>query len=362
MRPLDKRFARNMTAVFAAVLGTLLIATPTIASEDHWTVLTMAPDGSWGAATSLSTNRAIAGAIVNCKTMSQSEIGCGANFTAIRAGWSLGIRCGRENIIMAAKTLADAEQAAVNREIELRQLYVPDMSSCQRVVTVDPQGAIVVHFKAAAQQEPPAGADGLPVANVVGPPQTQQPQSAVAVPGDRAPWRDLSLHRQFPWSPKWIALGTYQDIDDIRDALDRALMKIGLSANAILSSPQFTFSAAQTEVTLVIASVADLGFGDEGASLAAIYARARALGLELCPAEAGPQLRLRYRNQPVGEWLHIAMIPIVTDEGTAADFTVANGGAGLLLLGGDAHPDRIMPAAIKFVFMLPRPARNIVAR
>jgi hypothetical protein len=42
-------------------------------------------------------------------------------------------------------------------------------------------------------------------------------------------------------------------------------------------------------------------------SLHDIYARAVALGFELCPAEVGPTLRLNYLDQPLGEFLRIAM-------------------------------------------------------
>jgi hypothetical protein len=61
----------------------------------------------------------------------------------MRAGWILGIRCGNENIIASGRTLADAESAAINREIELKLHYVLDLPPCRRVVSVDPQGAIV---------------------------------------------------------------------------------------------------------------------------------------------------------------------------------------------------------------------------
>lgn len=129
-------------ASLAVALATAPMATPVVAADD-WTVLTMAPDGSWGTATNSSINEAIATAIVNCKIVYQREIGCGAASTTIRAGWSLGIRCGRENIVVAERTLADAEQAARNREAELRWRYVRDMPSCRRLVTVDSSGAIV---------------------------------------------------------------------------------------------------------------------------------------------------------------------------------------------------------------------------
>jgi hypothetical protein len=116
-------------------------------TDDDWrkdvTVLTIAPDGTWGAATEPFIHRAIANAISDCKSKYKREIGCGHQMTSVRAGWSLAIRCGNENIIASGKTLAAAEQSAINREVELRQSYVPDMPSCVRVVSVDPQGAIV---------------------------------------------------------------------------------------------------------------------------------------------------------------------------------------------------------------------------
>jgi hypothetical protein len=110
--------------------------------QHDFTVLTMAPDGSWGAATEPHINRAIAGAIASCKAMSRAQLGCGAYFTSIRAGWSLGIRCGREIIIVAEKILADAESRAIRRETKLRE--VRDMPACARVVMVDPNGVIAV--------------------------------------------------------------------------------------------------------------------------------------------------------------------------------------------------------------------------
>ena len=109
-----------------------------------FTVLTMAPDGAWGTATDPRVNRAIDLAIRNCKAMSGAALGCGAYQTIVRGGWSLGIRCGRDNIITADRDLAEAERRARKREADLRELYVSNMPPCVRVVTVDPNGNIVV--------------------------------------------------------------------------------------------------------------------------------------------------------------------------------------------------------------------------
>jgi len=112
------------------------------------TVLTMAPNGAWGAATADSVGAAIAAAIARCNGRHQRAIGCGAAYTTIRGGWSLGLRCGEENILVAEKTLIEAEQAAIDRELVLRRLYPSGMAPCVRMVSVDPSGAIVAPYAA----------------------------------------------------------------------------------------------------------------------------------------------------------------------------------------------------------------------
>lgn len=106
------------------------------------TVLVIAPDGTWGATTAPSFDEALTKAIVSCKSKYRHEIGCGYRSTAIRAGWSLAIRCGRDIIIVAAETLKAAKQAAVHSELRLRREYRPDMPPCVQVVSVDPDGRI----------------------------------------------------------------------------------------------------------------------------------------------------------------------------------------------------------------------------
>jgi hypothetical protein len=64
-------------------------------------------------------------------------------------------------------------------------------------------------------------------------------------------------------------------------------------------------------VELALLSAAKLGMEPQ-AALSDLYRRAKEAGLELCPAEVGPQLRLDYRNQPGGEALNIAMEPVAT--------------------------------------------------
>jgi len=155
-----------------------------------------------------------------------------------------------------------------------------------------------------------------------------------------------------------VVVGTHRGVGAVRDAFDRARIVIGDSADEILGRPAFSFAAEPYELSLVLRSVAELGFGERGATLAEIHSRAVRLGFELCPEEVGPQLRLQYRNQPVGEFLHLAMKPQRTYDGELTDFTLANTGAGLTLLGGSAQPDLVLAGNVTFVFV--RPSVSVV--
>jgi hypothetical protein len=161
--------------------------------------------------------------------------------------------------------------------------------------------------------------------------------------------------------PAWktITVGQHRGVNAVRNALDDARIAIGDSADEILGRPAFTFARERRQLDLVLLSVAALGFG-QGGTLADVHARAIGLGLELCPEEVGPQLRLQYLNQPVGEFLHVAMKPQRAYGGELVDFTLANSGAGLSLLGGSAQPDLVVARNVVFVFVRPSPAQVAV--
>ena len=150
--------------------------------------------------------------------------------------------------------------------------------------------------------------------------------------------------------PTWktVVLGNRRSIAALREALEAAGMAIGDLAGLALD--RLTVAAEPVQVDLVVRSAVELGITSEDTNLAEVAERARAFGLALCPAEVGPQLRLQYPDQPLGEFLRIAMRPIVTEQGTVG-ITVGNGGAGLLLIGNNSHPDRPLAAILQFVFV-----------
>ena len=109
---------------------------------------------------------------------------------------------------------------------------------------------------------------------------------------------------------------------------------------------------------LVILSVADLGL-TSGGTTDEIYAQAKKMGLELCPAWAGPELRLDYDDQPMDEWVFIGMKQIADASGRPSVFCVGRGADGAWLSASDAHPGGRWHSDFRFAFAMPRkPART----
>ena len=75
------------------------------------------------------------------------------------------------------------------------------------------------------------------------------------------------------------------------------------------------------------------------------------MGLEFCPAETGPALRLVYRDQSCGEWLRIAMEAITGPDGDRVIFAVNHVNDGLWLDGDYGNPQFFWEADALFVFL-----------
>lgn len=146
---------------------------------------------------------------------------------------------------------------------------------------------------------------------------------------------------------KKVRLGIYKTPEAYRKALKKAGRGISDWSNNILD--RITCSQEEVDLDFVVLSVGDLGFKD-GARYADICAKAQELGLELCPAEVGPALRLQYGDQPSGEWLCIAMEAIDYGGDYLATFVVGNDNSDLLLGGDLCHLDYTRNASAHFVF------------
>ena len=139
--------------------------------------------------------------------------------------------------------------------------------------------------------------------------------------------------------------------DDFQKALEEAGCEVSDWASDILGKPTFTVSETEMDVDLVVVSNVELGFRG-GAKFKDIYACAKELGLELCPAEVGPGLRLQYKDQPKGEGFIVAMEPIIDSYGRPLVFRVEHNDEGLLLHGHYGRPDYSWDGDDRFVFRL----------
>jgi hypothetical protein len=178
------------------------------------------------------------------------------------------------------------------------------------------------------------------------------PVTAVGIGADVAPLgRDQTTKNVRTW--KTITLGNYGTVIELRDALVHQNIWIGDIAGQMLRLPTFALTSGQADIALSIASVRQLGL-QSGTSFTKIHASAMEHGLDLCPPEVGPQLRLQYLDQKVGEYLLIGMKPLPTADGSLACFVVGNGGAGLFIIGRSAGAESTVPSRARLVFVLRR--------
>ena len=145
------------------------------------------------------------------------------------------------------------------------------------------------------------------------------------------------FYESFPDKKIWLTtLDTDPTMKTPAEALAKLTEKsIYLSDYAKDLLSQTKFSSQSEHYELVKFTVAQLGFS-KGATTAEIYIKAKELGLELCPAEVGPQLRLAY---PGRDWFLIAMEPMLGRRGDPGVFRLS---ASVLALDLDAR--RVWPS------------------
>jgi hypothetical protein len=161
-----------------------------------------------------------------------------------------------------------------------------------------------------------------------------------------------NLYESFPDKPIFMkTIETDPDIqtpEQARQAILAKGYKIYTYADQILNKTPF--SKEKHTYNLVSFTVEQLGF-PQGAKLRDIYAKAKELGLELCPAEVGPLLRLQYTNQPDNNYLRIAMEPISGADGSPALFDVYRYDGSFWLYFSYGFPGREWDSDFQFVFL-----------
>jgi hypothetical protein len=152
-----------------------------------------------------------------------------------------------------------------------------------------------------------------------------------------------------------IELGTgFIDGPAFQKAIEAQGMKVYKPyAQDMLENPEFNVLGEHKNAELVEVSVASLGF-ERQTRYDQICARALELGLEICPAEVGPQLRLQYADQPLYEYLIVAMKAISGSDGSPLVFHVNRRGDGLWLNAARGGPGDEWAPEHRFVFLHPR--------
>lgn len=85
--------------------------------------------------------------------------------------------------------------------------------------------------------------------------------------------------------------------------LQRNGIQLNDYARILFAHSGFTTASATSDVATVELAVRNLGYA-RGATIAQLHERAIDLGLELCPLELGPHLRLQVLDQPEGHRGH----------------------------------------------------------
>ncbi len=127
--------------------------------------------------------------------------------------------------------------------------------------------------------------------------------------------------------------------------------QVSSNAESMIKNRDFTTLENSESVELVRLQVRDLGFTNSPTT-DQLYERAEKLGLELCPAEVGPQLRLQYTNQSGGEYLYIAMKQITGSDDSPDVFKLRRSDDGLWLDSDWARPSSRWGLSYRLVFRL----------
>ncbi|PIR80193.1 MAG: hypothetical protein COU25_01200, partial [Candidatus Levybacteria bacterium CG10_big_fil_rev_8_21_14_0_10_35_13] len=144
-----------------------------------------------------------------------------------------------------------------------------------------------------------------------------------------------------------------KDRSQLQRELRESGMNVSQDAEFMTRSRDFVTSEAPHDIGLVRLKVGDLGLPDEYSTTDKIFKRAIELGLELCPAEVGPNYRLQYRDQPMNEWVFIGMKSITDSDGRPDVFRLGHDAGGLWLVDFWAFPVYGWGPENEFVFSLP---------
>lgn len=145
-----------------------------------------------------------------------------------------------------------------------------------------------------------------------------------------------------------------KSVSKLEQELQQSNINVGEYAKDMLHSKDFTTLPNPEKLDTVRLKVADLLPGNP--TIDQIYAKAKELGLELTPAEAGVHYSLKHRDQQLYDYLHMGMKQIADRYGRPLVFRLRRRGGGLWLDDGWAGPDIGWSPGSGFMFALSPPA------
>lgn len=96
-------------------------------------------------------------------------------------------------------------------------------------------------------------------------------------------------------APETVIIGR-ADKKELRALLAQSAVRLNQLAEDLFADERFQTTAEAETVKVRVISAADLGF-PEGATFQELVCAAQAQGLQLCPLELGPHLRLQFAHQ-----------------------------------------------------------------
>jgi hypothetical protein len=137
----------------------------------------------------------------------------------------------------------------------------------------------------------------------------------------------------------------------LMEELERRSILMNEYARRLFADSRFVTSTSRSRIQTVEVAVRDLGFG-QGAICADICQRAAGLGLEVCPLELGPFMRLQYRDQPEGPRLPVFSERLSADVDVPTGFYLRCLDRTLWLRGYTASQDWLCDPDEHFVFKM----------
>lgn len=138
---------------------------------------------------------------------------------------------------------------------------------------------------------------------------------------------------------------------ELVSALHASGVQLNKYAHMLFDDPAFTTLGGSRWVVTTEVAVTELGLA-AGSTSAEIFARARSAGLELCPLELAPHLRLQFLDQSEGPYLTVASAKTKDDEAYPNGFYLRKIDGTLWLRGYRATPDYVWDPMSRFLFVM----------